>query len=151
MTARPERPLPRWSALLCIAVLAAACGEDPTAGGPVCADQRVLTLGTPEEGVLRSGDARFAGAFIDYWALQLDEPAEVTLRMSSTEIDPLLLVFDRDGDVVAQAFQSTEPGPGVPETPSLVRAFGAGCNLIGASAYEVGDEGAYTLSVELAP
>ena len=150
MTARPDRPLPWRSALLCIAVLA-ACGDDPTAGAPVCADQRTLTVGTPVEGALLSGDARFAGAPIDYWALRLDQPARLTVRMSSAEIDPVLLVFGPDGDVAAQAFQATDPGPGVPETPSLVRAFAAGCNLIGATTYEVDDEGAYSLLVEPAP
>lgn len=142
--------MPLWVALVCIVVLA-ACGEDPTAGEPVCDSQLGVAVGTPVEGALLDGDARFAGARIDYYALRLDDAAELTVRLSSAEIDPLLLVFGRSGDVVAQAFQAVDPGPGVVESPSLVRAFPAGCSLIGATAYDVDDTGAYTLTVEPAP
>lgn len=101
------------------------------------------------EGALLKGDARFAGAYIDYYSLQLDAPAQLTVRMSATDVSPVILVFASDGDVVAQAFLASDPGPGMEESPSLARAFPAGCTLIGATSYADAPDahGAYVITV----
>ncbi len=150
MTAGAERPYLRWCALV-LAALFAACDEDPTASRPVCLDQPTVAVGEPVEATLLSGDARLAGAFVDYWALRLDAPARLIVRVSSVEIQPLILVFGSTGDVVAQAFLADPPRGTGEITVSLARDFGAGCTLLGVSSYQPDDTGAYTLTVEPAP
>jgi hypothetical protein len=130
--------------------MGAACGSSPTANRPACTSQPTLTVGTPVQGSLQQGDARFAGAYVDYYALELDAPAQLTVRMTATEMSPVILIFGENGDVVAQAFLATDPGPGVEQAPSLVRVFPAACVLIGATSYADAPDasGAYTITVE---
>lgn len=138
----------RWLTAVCIVALCAACDGDPTAGDPVCSGETQVILGTPVDGVLREDDHRFAGAYIDYYGLQVDSTARLTVRMASTELDPFLLLFDAHGDVIAQAFHAVGTLPGVEQAPSITRSFDPGCHLLGATSYTPNATGAYTLTVE---
>jgi hypothetical protein len=134
-----------------LAVTCAACDEDPTASRPVCTDQPTVAVGTAVQATLLAGDARLAGAYIDYYALRLDTPTRLTLRVVSVEIDPLILIFDETGQVTDQAFDDDPPQGTGEATVTLTRELGSGCTLIGVSSFEPDDPGAYTLAVDPAP
>lgn len=129
-------------------VLFAACGEDPTAGDPICVEQPTVTVNDAVQGTLSEEDDRFAGALIDYYALQVSTTARFTVRLSSTEMNPLLLRFNELGEVTAQAFYAEGTEPGVEESPSITQSFNPGCHLLGASAFTPDTTGAYVLTVE---
>lgn len=149
MTAGPDSIARWWLAATGVVALALACGEDPTASEPVCGDQPPITVGASVEGALTEGDQRFADSYIDYYALQVDVTDRLTVTLSSTEMDPLILLFDR-GRVLEQAFHAAGSLPGVEEAPTITRSFSPGCHLLGASAFTPDTTGAYTLSVERA-
>jgi hypothetical protein len=125
-----------------------ACGSDPVSGNPVCGEEPEVMIGETVEGRLQPGDRRFDGSFVDYYSVRLNSPGGISLTLSSTEMDPLVLLFDENGDVAAQAFDSAGTGPGQLETARLVRAVSAGCHLVGASSWTRDTTGAYTLEVD---
>ena len=148
MVAEPVRRTGRRLAAAALVALCAACDGDATGATSRCETATRLQLGDVIEGTLATGDARFAGAFVDYYAVQVSRSRRVIVSMSSTEVDPLILVFGDDGTAVQQAFQPVGSPPGTLETASLERALAPGCNLLGASSWVPGATGAYTLAVE---
>ncbi|MDX1673794.1 MAG: hypothetical protein R3314_03235 [Longimicrobiales bacterium] len=145
-------PLPRTGRRLAIAAaivaFGTACGDDATGVPLRCEDATRLQIGETVEGTLATGDARFAGAFVDYFAVHVTRSRRLMVTMASTEVDPLVLVFGDEGTVVQQAFQPVGSPPGTLETASLARAFAPGCTLLGASSWVPRAEGAYTVAVE---
>lgn len=126
---------------------AAACGGSSATSVPVCEAAPGLDIGESIQGTLVDGDDTFDGAYIDYYRIRLSPSQQITITHSSSDFDPLLLVFDASGTVAAQDFDRDGRPPGELETAALTRAFGVGCFLVGASVWDRGDTGAYTLSV----
>ena len=148
MTAVPAAITARCIVAVGLLALLTACGDDPTSVTPPCDDARALSLGPWVDGTLNQRDRSFAGGFIDYYAVDLADSADVTLTMTSTELDPLLLVFGEDGSVLEQAFQDMGSPQGAPETARLTRAFGPGCHVLGASSWASGQTGAYRVRAQ---
>lgn len=136
-----------WIPVAAIFAALAACGSGSPTSIPACNAASDLQISSSVEGSLAAGDDRFDGAFIDYYRVRLSASQQITVTQSSSAFDPLLLVFDSEGNVVSQAFDQTGSPPGETETATLTRAFGAGCFLLGASVWDRGDTGTYTLSV----
>lgn len=148
MTAGPAAITVRCIVAVGLLALFTACGDDPTSVTPPCDDARVLSLGPWFDATLNQRDESFAGSFIDYYAVELTDSADVTLTMTSSELDPLLLVFGEDGSVVEQAFQDMGSPKGVVETARLTETFGPGCHVLGASSWASGQTGAYRIRVQ---
>lgn len=147
---RPGWPPARAATSLLVAgilLAATACGGSPTATVPQCGSAADVAPGDSIDGTLGAGDTRFDGAFIDYYTLELDAARQITIAQASADFDPLILVFDADGEIIAQAFQHDGSPPGTLETATMTRAFDAGCFLIGASVWDRGDTGVYTLTI----
>lgn len=147
MTAGPDSASPRRWLAIAVLLAAAACGDAPTGAVPDCGEGAAIAVDGRVEGTLVQGDDRFAGGLVDYYSLQLPYAARLTTALTSTELSPLLLVFDADGDVVDQAFDPYGAPDGVEETAHLTRELAAGCHLLGASSWTPGQTGAYTLTV----
>lgn len=152
----PESPRARarsWSSpalagLLVVGVLlTAGCTEDPTGAPPVCGDAPRLTIGQSIDGSLSSGDRRFEGAYIDYYAILLADTTALNIRMTATDIDPFLYLFDEARAVVAQAYAANPKPSGVRETAALTGRYAPGCHLLGATSWNDAT-GAYTLRLE---
>ena len=130
---------------------ATACDGSPTETAPVCGEEPAIRVGDMVGSRLEPGDDRFAGAFIDYYSLELGDPAFLTVSLSSAEVDPLLLVFVESPDTLIQAFDPIGEPPGTTETASWTTPdtvpLQAGCHLIGASSWYPDSVGAYTISV----
>lgn len=147
MTQGPVSRPPRRVAAAVLLILCAACDGDITGNAPVCGEEPAVSLGVPMAGELRGGDDRLAGAFVDYYSLELPDTARLVVTLTSTELDPLLLLLDSGGAVVDQAFDPLGTAPGVEETASMTRTFTPGCHLLGASAWTPDTTGAYILLV----
>lgn len=139
----------RWLAAAAVASCL-ACGGDPTGAIPTCGEATRVDVGETVVGALVEGDDRFADAFIDYYSLRLSTAADLTVTMTSTELDPLLLVFDTMTATAEPVFDSIGEPPGAEETATLSRTFAAGCHLFGASSWYPDSTGAYTASIEAA-
>ena len=150
MKAAGHRPRARRAGLALATALCArgACGDGPTAGSPDCERESPIAVGDRVEGALRQGDRRFDGALIDYYALRLPSAADVVIRLSSVQLDPVLFLFGETGDVVAQAFDPDGTPSGEVETATLLAELTPGCHLIGASAWTRDTTGLYTLDVD---
>lgn len=133
----------------CLLLATSACGGSPTASVPQCGSAPGLAPGDSVDGALGTDSDRFDGAFIDYYTLDLSDPRGLHVVQSSSDFDPLLLVFDASGRIVGQAFQEVGSPPDSLEMATLTRTFEAGCFLVGASVWDRGDTGDYTLTVRM--
>lgn len=155
MTAGSDAARPRRSGVLSTAtlLLLAGCGDTPTAQDPVCRGAQPIlageTAGETLDGALTTRDALFRGAHIDYYALELADPATIRVELASAELDPLLFLFDERGAIRAQAFDSLGAPPGEPETAALSAPLEPGCHLLGASSWVDRATGRYTLHAEV--
>ena len=127
---------------------ATACGGSPTAAVPQCGSAPDVVPDDSVDAALGTESDRFDGAFIDYYTLELSGSRTLRVTQSSSDFDPLLLVFDEAGEIIDQAFQQDGSPPGSLETATLTRTFEAGCFLLGASVWDRGDMGGYTLTVK---
>lgn len=144
----------RWWLLATILAGFTACSSDPTETAPVCGQEDAIRIGDIVGSRLESGDDRFAGAFIDYYSLELSAPTLLTVSLSSEEMDPLLLVFPENSGTLIQAFDTIGEPPGATETATWTTpaddSLLAGCHLIGASSWYPDGVGAYVISVSSA-
>jgi hypothetical protein len=130
-----------------VALLAlVGCGQDLTSPPPACDDAPVLTADAPATGNLDAGDARWGGAFIQYWAVYAPVPAHARISMTATTFEPFLLLFDAHGAAVAQAFDPDPAQDGI-RMATLEATLAGGCVLVGASAWRAGSRGSYTISL----
>ncbi len=107
-----------------------------------------MRVGDVVEGGLGPQDARFDGAPIDYFSLSIPDSADLRLTLSSSDLDPLLFLFDVNGAVTEQAFDPVGQPPGETEVAQLIHRLPPGCTLVGASAWARDAAGTYLLRVE---
>lgn len=149
MNAGTPRPLPGvWLAVAAAAAACLACGDSATGPAPVCDEAPGIIIGEPVEGRLTTNDESLAGAYVDFYSLRLSDPGDLRITLASTELDPLLLVLDDQGDVQDQAFDPFGEPAGTLEIAVLDSIFPPGCHILGASAWRPGATGAYILTVE---
>jgi hypothetical protein len=122
------------------------CGQDLTAPPPPCDDAPVLTAGATATGVLGTGDARWGGAFIQYWAVHTPVPARARISVTSTAFEPFLLLFDARGAVLHQGYDPDPAQDGLRKAV-LDAALDTGCTLVGVSSWRAGTAGAFAVSL----
>lgn len=116
-----------------------AGGTDPAID---CTTLPPITLGTAINGDLSETDSEFFGSYYDLYGLTLDVAQEVTIDLTSAEIDSYLYLYEGDGtyitenDDVAGGFDS-----------SITETLEAGCYRVEASSWGAGEIGAYSLVV----
>lgn len=152
MTAGRDAVRSRTWCALAAAFAVAGCDGDPTAADPVCGEAPAVRIDDPVAGALTRQDARFQGAYIDYYSLQLTDSTSVRITLASTDFDPFLYVFraTRPPTVRAQAFDPVGKPPGEEEIAGLSQRLGPGCHLLGASTWGRGETGSYDLVVGIA-
>lgn len=144
----------RWSilvlaaSLIAASLLTAGCDDDATAVDAVCGDAPRVVLEFPLHGRLEAGDPIFEDAYIDFYSLVVDRSTHLDVTLFSAELDPFLYLFDDSLRVLDQAFTADTAPTGTLRATTLHRAFAPGCYLIGASAWEPGRAGSYTVRVE---
>ncbi len=125
--------------------------DDPTGTTQICLDAPALVPGELVEGQLTQRDPIFLRAYIDYYSVDLADSTTLEATMTSPELDPFLYRLGPGQRVLDQAFDTAGAPPGEPETASLHARLGPGCHLLGASSWERGTTGAYTLRVDIVP
>lgn len=141
----------RRATALVVLLLALGCGDDPVDPDPSCDEAEPLPFRETRVRVLGPTDAVLQGARIDYYAVRPDTPGELVVEMTAeAPLDPFLHLWtDAGGDPVAQAFDPDAGGPVL--EARLVFPVGAGCYRVGASTWESGVEGEYTIRADLTP
>lgn len=114
-----------------------AGGADPSID---CTTLPPITLGTPIDGELSATDSEFFGSYYDLYGLTLDATQQVTIDLSSAEIDSYLYLYEADGTYIAE---DDDGGGGFDS--SITETLDAGCYRVEASSWDVGETGAYTL------
>ena len=144
MRLRALRPL----AALAFVLAVAACSDTPTqpAGDSLACNTTVgnIAPGDTVTGILTVESCRFSdGTRADIWRLTLAAPAIITIDMTSTDVDPFLIVRDSTGFLIAQ----DDDGAGSPNA-RITHGFAAGTYYIIANTYYQNEYGGYELSIE---
>jgi hypothetical protein len=106
--------------------------------------QQALTPGRPLAGELRSGDRTLgSGEFYDVWTFQARAGDRVSLRMSSSEFDPYLMI-EGPGDF---SQQNDDGATGSTEAELDLRLPTAGTYRVQATSFKAGETGRYALSL----
>lgn len=96
------------------------------------------------DGQISATDCADGGYYSDIYAVVLQAGQRLNLSMTSTVLDPYLIVFDASGNVMAQ---DDDSGTGLDAQLSYV-APATGVYLIDAGTSSTGETGAYTLTVQ---
>jgi hypothetical protein len=84
------------------------------------------------------------GERVHYYGVDVLATRTITLRMDSDEIDPKLIIWSRGtGEILAE---DDDSGPGL--NARIIRSFGPGRYIIGASSFAADETGTYTLRSE---
>lgn len=116
-----------------------AGGTDPSID---CTTLPPITLGTPTNGDLSGTDSEFFGSYYDLYGLTLDATQEVTIDLTSGEIDSYLYLYEADGTYITE---DDDGGSGFDS--SITVTLDAGCYRVEASSWGAGEIGAYSLVV----
>jgi hypothetical protein len=101
------------------------------------------TLLSTVQGALRAQDCTFDdGEHVDLYSITFPQPQGVTFRMNSTAVDAFLLLFDPAGNPLA----FDDDGEGADTNAALGVFAPAGSYVLGASSYDAGETGSYTLA-----
>jgi hypothetical protein len=123
--------------------LAAAMIALTLAGGEAWAQQR-LSVGGEAAGRLQDGDQRLdSGEYVDVWTFQGRAGQQVTVSMSSTEVDAYLMLRGPAG--VSE--WNDDRASGETNARISVRLPADGLYRISATTYEPGESGEYLISV----
>ncbi len=132
------------SAVLLALFLAAACGGDST--GPVdlsCVGGTPLAVGATVNGSLQEGDdLDVDGAYLDRFALTVEESGNIRITMRSDDLDAFLWLLRPNGAVITA---DDDSGGGL--DAQITQSLDRGCYLVEATTY-FGETGAYVLSVQ---
>jgi hypothetical protein len=143
----PLRPLAVTVSIL----LVAGCGDSGTEPNlqsfQNCA-VAAYQLGTTVNGTLTTSDCRLTyqgsqfGEYVDQYGFTLESSRTVTVTMTSTQVDAYLIIWNRaNGQIVDE----DDDGAGGTNA-RIVRMLPAGNYVIGATTYDAGETGSYTLS-----
>jgi hypothetical protein len=116
----------------------------------VCAQRQPLTLGAPALGSLATGDCRLdVGAYVDFHSFTLDAVGSSSHRFTmSSSVDALLTMVTAEGVPVAGNDDLADTAT----TASFRVIARPGAYVLGATSFERGEVGAYTItSVPVAP
>lgn len=131
-----------------ILMLGACGGDSPTASPPPelnCTGGAPLAVGASVNGTLEEGDDRDVdNAFLDRYALTMEEDGTIEMTMRSSEVDSFLWLLETNGDVIA--FDDDSGGGENGLDAQLVHALDRGCYLAEATTFPE-ESGAYTLTV----
>lgn len=123
--------------------LAAAMVALTLAGGEARAQQR-LSVGGEAAGRLQDGDQRLdSGEYVDVWTFQGRAGQQVTVSMSSTEVDAYLMLRGPAG----LSEWNDDRATGETNARITVRLPADGTYRISATTYEPGESGEYLISV----
>lgn len=101
-----------------------------------------ISVSENRSGALTFNDNRALGAYIDYYVLELDSPQNLTINMTSSDFDTVVVLFDGDN---FEVIDSDDDG-GRELNSSLAVSLAAGRYVIGATSFEDAT-GRYRLSV----
>lgn len=141
-----------------MAGLMAGCGsDDPT--GPAsaqafrgCATVQTTSLGSSVSGSLSNSDCTFQAlggfqdSFVDYYELTVSSARDVTISLSSTQFDAVLIIFERTSAGVIDL--DDDSGGGLLGTDSRIDVtLPAGTYVIAATSFDAGETGGYQLLI----
>jgi len=108
-----------------------------------CAVRAAHTLGTTSQGTLAAGDCSADGFFIDLFSTTVGGATAYLFRQTAA-FDTYLLLAAADGSVIAENDDEISNGT---STNSAIKAFlPAGSYLLGASSFDVGTTGDYSIT-----
>lgn len=108
-----------------------------------CALRTAHTLGTTSEGTLAAGDCAGDGYFIDLFNTTLGQTTAYLFRQTAA-FDTYLFLAAADGSVIAE--NDDEFADGTSKNSSIKALLPAGPYILGASSYEPGATGNYSIS-----
>lgn len=109
-----------------------------------CTVAQAYTLGSTVNGTLGTGDCVTPdAAWMDRHQFSLASPRRVTIDLTSTAFDTYLYLFNADGTVIAE---NDDTGDSYNSRLSL--SLPAGTYSIGATSFDAGGEGSYTLRAQ---
>jgi hypothetical protein len=140
------------TAALCLSVfLLAGCGDsgtDPVAENFQNCSVAAYQLGSTVSGSLTTSDCLLVyygnqwGEYVDYYGFSLSSSRSVTVNMTSTQVDAYLIIWNRaTGAVVAE-----DDDGGTGTNARIITSLPAGNYVIGATSWDAGETGSYTLS-----
>jgi hypothetical protein len=141
--------------LLGAALLAVGgCGDDdddgptgPNGPQPFLGCSRVVSVaaGTGVSGELTTADCQWTDdSYVDYYELRLTAQRDITITMSSTSFDAVLILYDR---ATGEAIAGSDDPVDERAVEQITRRLAAGTYVIAANAFDVGEVGEYTLTV----
>ena len=150
--------LPILALLAGLALVAAACDDDPIDPDPSCAEAAFLPLGVTTDSLLWEGDPVLDGSAIHYYSVRPDVGGTLTIEMAAEVptsagqgLDPFLYLWSSSlGDPIAQGYDPTGEGP-LLRVAVLTAEVDVGCYRVGASGWPGQSLGAYTIRATLSP
>ena len=119
-------------------------GCDSITGGEDCSGGTRIEVGDVVTGTLEAGDdLDVDGAYLDRFALEVNEDGTVTITLTSDDFDAWLWLLEEDESVVA----SDDDGAGGLNS-EISMSLDQGCYLIDATSLGEGETGDYTLEVD---
>jgi hypothetical protein len=108
-----------------------------------CGDVRSFSIGNSASGRLSTGDCQLQdGSAVDYYRVSISGGRTVHLLLSSSQINPYVVIMDRNGNVVAD---EDNGGTGYSE---LLTDLPSGTYYIAATTYDIGEYGDYVLETQ---
>ncbi|HEV7587944.1 MAG TPA: hypothetical protein VGO40_07405 [Longimicrobium sp.] len=131
-------------ALLLSGALLSGCGDSTFVQDQLgCNDVRGFSVGSSASGRLSTGDCQLQdGSAVDYYRVSVSGSRTLHVLLSSSEINPYVVIMDRNGTVVAD---EDNGGTGYSE---LLANLPSGTYYIAATSYAAGDYGQYLLETQ---